>query len=289
MSDHRPRAGGGGREADDRVTNAALAAVEGRGTLGDDALASVDEELVDEFERAAGLVFRAMHGTVPRVPPPADLRERLEAASLRHLERRTRKPISDGASDSHSNGSTTAAFGRSDAARQGSARGRRSPRLLAWSGWAVAAGALAFGLTRDVGPTATSPSPAPVTVDDQLAALLEDADTSVSPWAVGDVTGDVVWNDERNQGFMRLSGLPVNDPATSQYQLWIFRGDDPASEDHPVDGGVFDIRTSKGTVTVPIDAKLQVGGAGFFAVTVERPGGVVVSDREQIVAAAPRA
>ena len=39
---------------------------------------------------------------------------------------------------------------------------------------------------------------------------------------------------------------------------------------------------------MPIDAKLDVGSAGLFAVTVEKPGGVVVSGRERIVAVAVR-
>ncbi|MEO0662868.1 MAG: hypothetical protein AAFZ87_15130, partial [Planctomycetota bacterium] len=82
-------------------------------------------------------------------------------------------------------------------------------------------------------------------------------------------------------------GLGVNDPEVAQYQLWIFRGQDPAAEPHPVDGGVFDV-TTDGGVVVPIDAKIAVGSAGLFAVTVEEPGGVVVSERESIVAVAVR-
>ena len=86
---------------------------------------------------------------------------------------------------------------------------------------------------------------------------------------------------------MRIDGLETNDPTVSQYQLWIFQGTDPAAEAHPVDGGVFDV-LGGGEVIVPIDAKLDVGRAGLFAVTVEKPGGVVVSGREQIVAVAVR-
>ena len=52
-----------------------------------------------------------------------------------------------------------------------------------------------------------------------------------------------------------------------------------------VDGGVFDV-TSTGEVIVPITAKLRVDDATLFAVTVEQPGGVVVSKREHIVVAA---
>ncbi len=97
--------------------------------------------------------------------------------------------------------------------------------------------------------------------------------------AVG-ATGDVVWSDRRQQGFMRFSGLAANDPAESQYQLWIF--DSERDDAHPVDGGVFDIPAGVDEVVVPIRAALPVGEAKMFAVTIERPGGVVVSKRERI-------
>jgi hypothetical protein len=44
--------------------------------------------------------------------------------------------------------------------------------------------------------------------------------------------------------------------------------------------------TSTGEVVVPIAAKLHVDHATLFAVTVERPGGVVVSKRERVVVTA---
>ncbi len=44
--------------------------------------------------------------------------------------------------------------------------------------------------------------------------------------------------------------------------------------------------SSAGEVVVPILAKLHVDHATLFAVTVERPGGVVVSKRERIVVTA---
>ncbi|MEM7228940.1 MAG: anti-sigma factor, partial [Planctomycetota bacterium] len=76
-------------------------------------------------------------------------------------------------------------------------------------------------------------------------------------------------------------GLEANDPSVMQYQLWIF--DAERSADHPVDGGVFDIPAGGGEVIVPIDPKLAVSDATLFAITVEQPGGVVVSARERIV------
>jgi hypothetical protein len=59
-----------------------------------------------------------------------------------------------------------------------------------------------------------------------------------------------------------------------------------------VDGGVFDIAAAQkdpatGDYIVPIDAKLKVFDPGAFAVTAERPGGVVVTSRQTIQALAP--
>jgi anti-sigma-K factor RskA len=77
---------------------------------------------------------------------------------------------------------------------------------------------------------------------------------------------------------MRFRGLPVNTPTKEQYQLWIF--DRNQSEETPIDGGVFDI-TSAEEVILPINAKLLIQEAYMFAVTIEKPGGVVVSSRER--------
>jgi hypothetical protein len=88
---------------------------------------------------------------------------------------------------------------------------------------------------------------------------------------------------------MRFEGLPPIDPTEAVYQLWIFDAsresftDSPLEIRHPVDGGVFAV-TDAGVAEVPITAKLPVGEPVLFAVTVEPPGGVVVSDRSRIAA-----
>jgi anti-sigma-K factor RskA len=79
---------------------------------------------------------------------------------------------------------------------------------------------------------------------------------------------------------MRFAGLAPNDRAKWQYQLWIF--DKARDERYPVDGGVFDIPANGGDVLIPIRARLAVGEAVLFAVTIEKAGGVVVSGRERI-------
>jgi anti-sigma-K factor RskA len=71
----------------------------------------------------------------------------------------------------------------------------------------------------------------------------------------------------------------MNVPTVQQYQLWIF--DKNQSDKTPVDGGVFDI-TSDQEIIIPIQAKLRVQEAYLFAVTIEKPGGVVVSSRERL-------
>lgn len=106
--------------------------------------------------------------------------------------------------------------------------------------------------------------------------------TATSEPAAQGAKGDVVWDPETQQGFVRFSGLKVNDPRKQQYQLWIF--DAARGDKYPVDGGVFDIpANAQGDVVVPIQARLPVRDAAMFAVTLERAGGVVVSEREHIV------
>jgi hypothetical protein len=66
-----------------------------------------------------------------------------------------------------------------------------------------------------------------------------------------------------------------------QYQLWIF--DAARDQRYPVDGGVFDVPANAGEVVIPIRASLMVRKPAAFAVTLEKPGGVVVSGREHVI------
>ena len=127
------------------------------------------------------------------------------------------------------------------------------------------------------------PSPA-----DERALLLAKSDSlkitfgaTKDPAAAG-VKGDVVWDPVTQRGFMHFVGLAPNDPALRQYQLWIFDGG--RDKRYPVDGGVFDVPSDATEVIIPIHAALPVLSAKAFAVTVEKPGGVVVSGREHVVA-----
>ena len=120
---------------------------------------------------------------------------------------------------------------------------------------------------------------------DQFIASAKDVIRTswTSPAKDENLKGEVVWSTEKQEGYMTFKGLPKNAADKETYQLWIF--DETPLEAHPVDGGVFDINAD-GEVVVPIDAKIRTGAPKAFAVTVEKPGGVVVSKREKIVALA---
>nr|MDJ0787292.1 anti-sigma factor [Myxococcota bacterium] len=176
-----------------------------------------------------------------------------------------------------------------EAAARRTAPGRRAPgagrRFAMASGWLAAAAGWALVWLGGVPQPTPEPAPAP-TVAERLASLeTRAADLVRVDWSAGgDETGgtaqgDVVWSDALQEGYMRFEGLAVNDPTKEQYQLWIFDAARDAA--HPVDGGVFDVAEG-GEVIVPIRAHLPVDEATLFAVTVERPGGVVVSSRERI-------
>jgi anti-sigma-K factor RskA len=80
---------------------------------------------------------------------------------------------------------------------------------------------------------------------------------------------------------MVFDTMRSNAELAHQYQLWIF--DQTQRPETPVDGGVFDVAASAERLVIPIDAKLRVERPALFAVTLERPGGVVVSDRERLL------
>jgi len=166
-----------------------------------------------------------------------------------------------------------------------------------WLGWGLAAAACLtlaanIWLTRvpagnEVAGNEKAPVTEKTTTEKRNALLASAKDIVKTNWASPDKTkelgGEVVWSDEKQEGYMTFKGLAANDKAKEAYQLWIFR--DEKLEPHPIDGGVFDLNED-GEVVVPIDAKLKVENPKVFAVTVEKPGGTVVSEREKIVALA---
>ena len=97
------------------------------------------------------------------------------------------------------------------------------------------------------------------------------------------LSGEVIWNDDKQEGYMSLENLAVNDPRKNQYQLWIV---DPERDELPVDGGVFDITQKDGKSIIPIRNALAINKPVAFVITLEQPGGVVKSKQEVVVALA---
>jgi hypothetical protein len=132
------------------------------------------------------------------------------------------------------------------------------------------------------------PEPPPPTPAEERAALLAKSDSLKIPLAAtkdpaaAGMSGDVVWDPVTQRGFLHFTGLVANDPAVHQYQIWIF--DTGRDKRYPIDGGVFDVPANAAEVVIPIRATLMVRKLAAFAVTVEKPGGVVVSGREHVVA-----
>lgn len=224
-------------------------------------------EMQDEFMRTAALVQLGIMSLKPSqlAPMPEHLRNRILAAAPLQSKKaaETAKVIDIGPAKQEP--AKSSAFWQQPL-----------------TGWAVAAMlALALVILRpDSGATDFSA---------QRASLIsEAADATVTAWTppddprFGGVSGDVVWSDARQAGFMRLSGMPANDPAIQQYQLWIV---DPERSAEPVDGGVFDVQAGEREVIIPINAKLAVNKPAAFAITLEKSGGVVVSAGPLLVVA----
>lgn len=241
-------------------------------------LMSTDTGLArDEFMHVASLVQVGLLRSDQRgvEPMPEALRARLERQAESFFAQGQARNDSGTVSDIQS-----ARRAREDAAPKSSRW--LNPSMTGW--YLAAALALAFIVVRG-GPDLDSPA-APAA---QRATLMAQADVIIAPWAASaaadgyeGVTGDVVWSDEQQAGYMRLSGLVANEPGTAQYQLWIV---DPDRDARPVDGGVFDVPADDEEVIIPIDSKLRINGPAAFAITLEKPGGVVVSAGPLLVVA----
>jgi len=135
-----------------------------------------------------------------------------------------------------------------------------------------------------VPPVRTPVPPTPAEERAALLALPESVKVSLSatkdPAAAG-VTADAVWDPATQRGFLRIVGLKPNDSRTGQYQAWVF--DAERDKRYPLDAGVFDVPPNSSEVIVPIRAELPVHVPKAFAVTLEKPGGVVVSALRHVV------
>jgi hypothetical protein len=166
-------------------------------------------------------------------------------------------------------------------------RAVEAPRRARWA--AVAAAALAFAGGAWVAAARTAPSTRSA-AELRTELLTQEPDVLQLAWEpptaprARGATGDVVWSTARQAGCLRLVGLSPNDPATEHYQLWIV---DPTRDREPVDGGVFDVPAAT-EVLAPITARLRVDAPELFAITLERRGGVVVSEGPLLVVARAR-
>ena len=167
-----------------------------------------------------------------------------------------------------------------------------------WLGWGLAAAACTLlianlWLTRfqnvpdvaSIPKVAETPVP-PLTESakrDRLVAAAPDLIKSAleTPKGTAGITGDVVWSNSLQKGYVTFRGLPANDPGKETYQLWIVdENQDPKT---PVNCGIFNVQAN-GEIVVPIDAELNIKKPKLFAVTQEKPGGVVVSKQEKLIA-----
>lgn len=225
-----------------------------------------DRGMADEFELAAAAV--ALVQARRRAEPlPAALRAKLEGGGRAWLAARAPQ-------------APTASQPRLRAVPPVAPSAPERSNALPWFAAAAAAVLAIAGWWPRTGPSEPTKVVVAPQPGEQRASLLAAGalrvDAQGTELAKG-AGGDVVWDNRAQSGWMRLTNLPVNDPSVSQYQLWIF----DETQEHPVDGGVFNV-SAAGELLVPIDAKLKVGKPTLFAITVEKPGGVVVSDRQRI-------
>ena len=132
-----------------------------------------------------------------------------------------------------------------------------------------------------------SPELSPAAQREQLLAsagdVIEKKWTDFDPKKPRGVAGDVVWSSSQQKGFARFRNLPTNDKTKETYQLWVF--DAKRNKKTPVSAGVFNV-DKNGDIIVPIDAELKITDPKMFAVTAEKPGGVVVSKLGKVMAVA---
>ena len=243
----------------------------------------------ESFELAAAAIELTVTDTTDALPP--SLRQRLSSQAQDFFE----QPEASRTDDVEATPANVVPM------RQPAQRAGRAGSLYSNLGWLAAAATLIFSIAlwpKIEGPgidgpgidpsTPTTPivtpGPAAPAPSEERAELIAQAtDLLKLAWTSTDETseagGEVVWSTASQRGFMTFRGLPVNDPSVEQYQLWIF--DAEQDERYPVDGGVFDVNDAGETI-VEIDAKLEIKTPTLFAITVEKPGGVVVSSRERL-------
>lgn len=213
-------------------------------------LDETEQRQLDEFDPGtAEMDFRSLEMTAAAIgiagltteePLPEHLFAKIAADSTKHV------------------GSTTAEIDSPWPPSYQSIDAERPARSwFGWLGWAAAVAACAalavnIWITRiqprvDIAQTPVQvETPKPLTAAELREEMMRSSGTLIrAKWAGGNVkeikqiTGDVIWSDEKQAGYMRFQGLPVNDAATTCYQLWIF--DKTQDPKEPIDGGIFDV------------------------------------------------
>jgi anti-sigma-K factor RskA len=156
---------------------------------------------------------------------------------------------------------------------------KRATRLvLAWGPWLAVAASLLLAVLAWW----------PAAKADSVAVAQRDPNHFTIQWAAWSpdmkgIKGQVCWSQCKKCGYMKLAGLPANDPSREQYQLWIV---DDRGMNQRISGGVFD--STGDEVVMPIHPGILIRDPKMFAVTLEPPGGTWVSDLSRKVAIAQR-
>lgn len=245
---------------------------------------AAEDGMPDDLELTAAALDEAMYAESAEVeqPLPAHLRQRILDASKRLIPVPAAPALPSPAPAMKTLADASVSRGGPPSS------GWRRREVLAWLAAAASLLVAFVAATRQ-----SSREPSAADLRNRLLAERRTQPDSVVEiaWTRGaDETGakaegDVLWSDRDQTGVMRFRGLAANDPTKTQYQLWIFDAD--RDERYPVDGGVFDVPAGATEVLVPIRAKLPVAHPKLFAITVEKPGGVVVSDRSRLPLLAP--
>lgn len=136
-------------------------------------------------------------------------------------------------------------------------------------------------------PPQITPTPTPALGEQRQQLIASMPDVAQKNWSDFDpkkplnVEGDVVWSNTAQKGFLRFKNLPINDKARETYQIWIF----DETQKNPVSAGVFDANEN-GEIIVPMNAAIKVSKPTMVGITVEKPGGVMVSGLEKVMAVA---
>ncbi|MEO0631765.1 MAG: hypothetical protein AAFY46_13735, partial [Planctomycetota bacterium] len=226
----------------------------------DDVLSRFSDDEVWELEHAAAAVALACASAEDTLPDSVRHRcygaGRVLASGMHTLNGSAAAPqhVGQTAHPSATRRSEPLRFVRHDAGGRAGSRRHGSSTL----GWLAAAACLVIAATAWWPAGSVSSGGDPIAAERRMDRLVETA-SDLTRWdwnawdpAFAEVTGEVVWSEAAQEGYMVLTGMPANDPSVEQYQLWVVdasRG--TPLEVPPVGGGVFDV-ADDGRVVIPV-------------------------------------